>query len=91
MGDISKQLKEIRSEIDANEKDRIRWEILDFATSCRNGHLHTHDEFKHIAELHDKYIKLLERTNDKNGVFDIEYQWIDDLYQENLRTNSFLK
>jgi hypothetical protein len=35
----------LESTIDANEKDRIRWEILDFANSCRNDRKHSRDEF----------------------------------------------
>ena len=89
--DIADQVEDLRGDVDANEKDRIRWEILDFANSCRNGRKHSHDEFKHIAELHDKYKVLLERTGDKNGVFDTEYQWIQSVYEERLEKNDFLK
>ena len=84
-------MEEMRNDIDSNEKDRIRWEILDFANSCRNGRNHSHDEFKHIAELHDKYTALLAKTGDENGVFTTEYQWITTVYQEKLKDNSFLK
>jgi len=35
----------LEASIDANEKDRIRWEILDFANSCRNDRKHSRDEF----------------------------------------------
>lgn len=88
---LTEDVEDIKHNIDANEKDRIRWEILDFANSCRNGQKHSHDEFAHITDLHDKYQTLLERTNDKNGVFDTEYQWIQTLYTERLEKNDFLK
>ena len=81
----------MRADIDSNEKDRIRWEILDFANSCRQEERHSHDEFKHIVELHDKYKALLERTGEKNGVFDAEYHWIESLYADRLKKNDFLK
>lgn len=89
--DIADQVNTLQEDVDANEKDRIRWEILDFANSCRNGRRHSHDEFKHIADLHDKYKALLEKTGDKNGVFDTEYEWIQTLYKERLEKNDFLK
>lgn len=89
--DVSEQVEEMRADIDSNEKDRIRWEILDFANSCRQEERHSHDEFKHIVELHDKYKALLERTGEKNGVFDAEYHWIESLYTERLKKNDFLK
>ena len=73
-----------------NEKDRIRWEVLDFANSCRNGRLHTKDEFQHIIALNDKYHVLLKETKDTNGVFEAEYEYIKDLYAERQRKNDFL-
>ena len=80
----------IRRGIDENEKDRIRWEVLDFANSCRNGRRHTKDEFQHIIALNDKYKTLLEKTNDKNGVFEVEYQYILNLYNRQLKEDDFL-
>lgn len=83
VNDLSSQRKE-------DEKDRIRWEVLDFANSCRNGQKHTKDEFQHIIALNDKYNKLLEETNDKNGVFEAEYEYIQTLYKERQEKNDFL-
>ena len=88
------ELKRISTEqqetIDENEKDRIRWEVLDFANSCRNGRRHTKDEFQHIITLNGKYKALLKKTNDENGVFDAEYEYIRDLYRERQEKNDFL-
>ena len=46
-----KKLDDLLDSQDDNEIDRIRWEILDFANSCRHGVKHTLDEFDHIIEL----------------------------------------
>ena len=83
-------VKNLEQEIDENEKDRIRWEILDFANSCRNGIKHTKDEFQHIITLNDKYKRLLSKTHDVNGVFDSEYAYIQELYTERQKKNDFL-
>ena len=88
--DIAGQVEILQGDVDANEKDRIRWEILDFANSCRHGREHTHDEYQHISDLHDKYKALLKKTGDKNGVFDTEYAMIDSLYKKHLKNNDFL-
>ena len=88
---MKSEIKEMREDLDENEKDRIRWEVLDFANSCRNGRSHSRDEFQHIITLNDKYKALLARTNDKNGVFNSEYKYIDKIYQEKCKTNDFLK
>ena len=96
-GDTSKKIDSLIKKVDAiesnvseNEKDRIRWEILDFANSCRNNRKHTKDEFQHIITLNDKYRRLLEQTGDKNGVFEVEMEYIKDEYAEKLKTNDFL-
>ena len=80
----------IEKDVKTNEKDRIRWEILDFANSCRNNRKHTRDEFQHIVALNDKYKRLLKETNDSNGVFEVEYNYIQDMYAERLEKNDFL-
>lgn len=87
---IDRDVDKINQDVMNNEKDRIRWEILDFANSCRNNRKHTRDEFQHIAALNDKYKDLLEKTHDKNGVFEIEYDYIQKLYAERLEKNDFL-
>lgn len=84
------KVDDLEKAIDTNEKDRIRWEILDFANSCRNERKHSRDEFQHIVDLNDKYKRLLRKTNDANGVFDIEFKYIKDLYEEHLAKNDFL-
>lgn len=88
-GLISK-IDKIENDVKTNEKDRIRWEILDFANSCRNNRRHTRDEFQHIVALNDKYKRLLRETNDTNGVFEVEYNYIQDVYAEKLEKNDFL-
>ena len=84
------KVDKIEKDVKTNEKDRIRWEILDFANSCRNNRKHTRDEFQHIVALNDKYKRLLSETNDSNGVFEVEYNYIQDMYAERLEKNDFL-
>ena len=91
MDDLIKTVNNIDKEVKENEKDRIRWEILDFANSCHNHRKHTRDEFKHIIELNDKYNELLEKTQDRNGVFKAEYEYIQRLYNKLNEKDAFLK
>ena len=80
----------LEKKIDMNEIDRIRWEILNFANSCRNGHRHTKDEFEHIIALHEKYNTILEEHDMQNGLVTIEYGYIEDIYKHCLQKNSFV-
>lgn len=90
IAELKKALKEQDKSIDENEKDRIRYEVLEFANSCRHGRKHTKDEFQHIIVLNTKYHRLLEKTDDENGVFDEEYKYILELYEMCQRENKFL-
>lgn len=87
---LIKNIANLDKEVKENEKDRIRWEILAFANSCHSGVRHTQDEFRHIIELNDKYRNLLEDTHDSNGVFNVEYTYIYDLYQKLTQKNAFM-
>ena len=89
-GDLRQQLSEMDSKIDRNEMDRIRWEVLDFANSCRNKKQHTKSEFEHIIDLNEKYEMLLTRTNETNGVFEEDYRYIRDIYRECCEENKFI-
>lgn len=87
---LLEKIQEVSDRNDENEKDRIRWEILDFANSCANKRKHSREEFEHIIELNEKYKKLLEKTGDSNGVFEISYDYIKDVYTKRLQKNDFL-
>lgn len=89
-GRVLKRVEALEKSMDDNEKDRIRYEVLDFANSCRNKRKHTKDEFEHIITLQGKYEALLKKTGDRNGVFDEEYEYVRELYKQCQRENSFL-
>ena len=89
-GDLRQQLAEMDGKIDRNEMDRIRWEVLDFANSCRNRKQHTKSEFEHIIDLNRKYELLLARTHETNGVFEEDYRYIRRVYSECQEQNKFI-
>lgn len=86
---VEADLKDTKREQQENEKDRIRWEILDFANSCRNGRNHTKDEFEHVFRMNDKYENLL-MPNEKNSYFEAEYKYIQGIYADRQEKNDFL-
>ena len=87
---LSSQIKEVSNRNDINEMKRIRWEILDFANSCKNKRRHSQDEYKHIIEMHDDYEELIGKTGSKNGFLEAEYDYILNLYKSNQDSNDFL-
>jgi hypothetical protein len=80
----------LAEETDSNRVEQIRWEILDFANSCRNKRLHTKDEFTHIMQQHSRYEELIQKRGFENGVIDAEYRYIVELYNRCCHENSFL-
>ncbi len=89
-GDLRQQLADMDGKIDRNEMDRIRWEVLDFANSCRNKKQHTKSEFEHIIDLNRKYELLLARTHETNSVFEEDYRYIRRVYSECQEQNKFI-
>ena len=90
LDDQDKKSDDLRDTIDDNEIDRIRWEILAFSNSCRQGQRHTLDEFDHIIELNEKYHNILKRRNLTNGKIDLEYNYIVKIYKYCQEKNNFL-
>lgn len=88
--ELTQKIQEVSDSNDNNEMKRIRWEILDFANSCKNKRKHTQDEYRHIIEIHDDYEKLLAKTGSENGFLDAEYEYILRQYADKQKENDFL-
>ena len=84
------RLDAVEKKIDENEIDRIRWEIIKFANSCRKGERHTKDEFTHVIAQNDKYHKILDTYGMTNGQIDADYEYIKGLYKRCQEHNDFL-
>lgn len=52
---IKDELLKLKEEVDANEIDRIKYEILQFSGSLRNGLKRTEVDYQHIEALFTKY------------------------------------
>ena len=88
---ISDKLEDVSERIDKIEIDNTRSTILDFANSCMNERKHTKEEFEHMFDLHDQYMKTIEERGIKNGRMDMAYKYISDLYLQCVNENSFLE
>lgn len=89
-GDIRKDLAELKRDFEETKAQDKRWNILNFANSCRNGKLHSHEEWNHaIAELAE-YEAYTERKDITNGVIEEESKYLRELYHERCIKNDFL-
>jgi len=90
LGELTEKIEKMDKKIDDNEIYRLRWEILDFANSCRNKRKHSKEEFDHIIDANAKYHKILDSREQKNGQIDADYKYIMELYNRCSKENSFL-
>ena len=87
---VKDTVQKVDTKVDNNEIDRIRWEILDFANSCRNHKKHTKEEFDHVIALNQKYHRILDEREEENGQVDLAFEYIRKIYCKCLENNSFL-
>ena len=52
---IDYKVNSLKDEVDANELDRIKYEILQFSGSLRNGLKRTEVDYRHIEAIFTKY------------------------------------
>lgn len=79
----------LNEKVDMNEIDRIRHEILYFASQCRKGAVFSPDDFNHIIDIHDKYERLLKANNLTNGQMDVDFNFITSYYNTLPRDGKF--
>lgn len=89
MDNVNSKIDEMRTSQDENEMHRMRWEILSFADSLKDGGKHSKDAFHHIFEINDKYHNIIEKRKFVNGVIDVEMEYITETYMELSRTDDF--
>ena len=53
--EINEKVNNLKTEVDANELDRIKYEILQFSGSLRNGLKRTVVDYQHIEAIFTKY------------------------------------
>ena len=53
---IDKKVDSLKVEMDANEKDRIKYEILQFSGSLRQGLNRSETDYQHIVMMFSKFI-----------------------------------
>lgn len=89
--DLKGRTEGISHAVDENEIDRIRCEILTFASNLQRGENFTKTEFDRIFKLNEKYHGILKRIHGENGQIDREMAYITQMDQEKHATDGYLK
>ena len=89
-GEVRKDIQSVQDEITEMKVQNWRWNVLDFANSCKNNRRHTLDEWKHTISQLAEYERYIERNEITNGVFEEDARYLREQYQEHCRMNDFL-
>lgn len=76
---ISKDVDNLRKEVNNNEIDRIKYEILQFSGSLRNGLKRTEVDYQHIEMIFTKY-----RNKGGNSYIMHEMEYIRDCHDKGM-------
>lgn len=90
IGELESDVKELKKDFDEEKVNSKRWNILDFANSCRNGRLHTREEWQHVISQLKEYEVLTDQKGIENGVIEEEAKYLRKLYAERNDKNDFL-
>ena len=89
-GQIRSDLAELKRDFEETKAQDKRWHILTFANGCRNGKLHSKEEWQHVISELAEYEAYTERKDITNGVIEEETKFLRELYHERCIKNDFL-
>lgn len=90
LSDLSSDVSELKSDFEIKKAEDMRWEILEFANTCRIGNEHSKDEWRHIMNQVSEYEEYTERKGITNGVIEEDTRFLRELYHERNLRNDFL-
>lgn len=90
VGGLEDSLAELKRDFEEETVTNKRWNILDFANSCRNNRKHSKDEWRHVIDQLKEYETYTEEHHIDNGVIEEEAKYLRKLYQERCEKNDFL-
>lgn len=91
IGDIKDDLAELKRDFEETKAQDKRWHILNFSNSCRNGKLHSKDEWRHLMSELREYEEYTEKKHINNGVIEEDAKYLRELYHERNMKNDFFK
>lgn len=90
VGDIKGDLAEFKRDFEQTKANDMRWNILNFANSCRRGEKHGKDEWRHVMSQIAEYEEYTAEKGIVNGVIDEDSKFLRELYHNRNLKNDFL-
>lgn len=88
--EIRKEQEKIKRQQAIDTADTIKAEVFSFYNECKRGLKHSEAEFNHIAQQNKKYLAIIEITKEPNGVYEMEYEYIMEIFKKAMAENDFL-
>lgn len=88
--EVKSELQVVKAEVQDSKVQSWRWNVLDFANSCRYERRHTSDEWKHVISQLADYEQYIEKNDISNGVFEEDAAYLRKEYQEHCNKHDFL-
>ncbi len=83
---LKTDLQEIKSLIINNSIESMRWEILDFSNAIMSGREYNKEQYDHVLDTHERYVKILEENDMTNGQTSASFEFIKKHYDELMET-----
>lgn len=88
---LENEIKGMRKDFQDEKVNNKRWNVLNFANSCRQGQSHTQEEWEHCLDELFLYEKYCEDYDIPNGVIVECAKFLRNSYHEHLTNNDFLQ
>lgn len=89
--EFHRDLLEMKTDFENHKANEMRWNILNFANSCRRGEEHGKDEWRHVVSQIAEYEEYTETKEIINGVIDEDSRYLRELYMRRNQKNDFLR
>lgn len=90
IGDLKEEFHALKKDFEESRTNNMRWNILNFARSCRQGEDHTEEEWNYAIAQLKMYETFCEERNIKNGVMEETANYLRGLYRNRLHKNDFV-
>lgn len=88
-GDLKADLSTLKKDFEESKADTMRWNILNFTRSCRNGEEHSEEEWNHVITQIKQYEAFCDERDIENGVIEETSIFLRELYHKRLHKNDF--
>lgn len=89
--EVENRVGTLNNDVSEDRVQRKRWHILDFTNTCRQGRLHTKEEWDHCLDELEWYETYCENNGIPNGVITESAKWLRARYSEHMENDDFLK